>query len=163
MPLSPSKNFLSPHGFRFVLQRAPNIEFFCQEANIPDISIEDITQPTPMQGIWRPGTKTVFSPIAITFTVDEEMENYKEIFHWITGLAPTKNSSVYDTLNKTEEGIVSDATLLILTSNHNEGLSVDFENIFPTTLSELQFRSTDADITYTTATATFRYTRFSFI
>ena len=33
-----NRNFLSPVGFKFGLQRAPGVAFFCNEANIPDMT-----------------------------------------------------------------------------------------------------------------------------
>ena len=163
MPLPASKNFLSPLGFRFVLQRAPNIEYFTNECPIPGITLEGIDQPSPMQSIWRPGTKMQFAPMSISFGVDEEMLNYKEIFNWMIGLAPTRNSQQYADLKATQESLVSDGTLVVLTSNNNEGLAITFENLFPTDLSEIQFRATDADVPVIVATATFRYTGYYFV
>ena len=37
---SPSnKNFLSPVGFKFVIGRTPNVDYFCQSASIPEVSL----------------------------------------------------------------------------------------------------------------------------
>ena len=39
--LSGNLNFLSPIGFRFQLQRAPNVEYFCQSVTLPTLSINE--------------------------------------------------------------------------------------------------------------------------
>ena len=30
-----NKNFLSPVGFKFIIGRTPNVDYFCQSASIP--------------------------------------------------------------------------------------------------------------------------------
>ena len=30
-----NKNFLSPVGFKFIMSRTPNVDYFCQSASIP--------------------------------------------------------------------------------------------------------------------------------
>lgn len=165
--LTPNKNFLSPLGFRFVLQRAPNLEFFCQEFTLPEISIEDVVQETPNLKVYRPGTKFEFSPLNIEFIVDEDLSNYKEIQEWLFGLGAPQRTQQYgnlDTDEKTGEpgGIVSDGTLVILSSNHNANMEIYFHNLFPISLSPLTFTTTSSDVDYIKATATFRYTVFTF-
>ena len=34
-----NRNFLSPVGFKFGLQRSPGVAYFCNEANIPDMTL----------------------------------------------------------------------------------------------------------------------------
>ena len=34
-----NRNFLSPTGFKFTLTRTPKVAFFCNQANIPDITL----------------------------------------------------------------------------------------------------------------------------
>lgn len=65
---------------------------------------------------------------------------------------PTKMSDAY----------MSDATLVILNSNMNPNFEIVFEDLFPTSLSELNFDTTLADVEYITATATFRYISYTY-
>ena len=34
-----NRNYLSPTGFKFALDRSPGVAFFCNQANIPDINL----------------------------------------------------------------------------------------------------------------------------
>ena len=34
-----NKNFLSPVGFKFIIGRTPNVDYFCQSAQIPQVEI----------------------------------------------------------------------------------------------------------------------------
>lgn len=164
--LTPNINFLSPLGFRFVLQRAPNIEYFCQEVILPEVSIEDIVQETPRTRIYRPGVKLEFAPLNLDFIVDENLTNYNEIHSWLTGLGAPLNSNQYKELNNSggvpdgDAGIVSDGTLIILSSNNNANVSVFFRNLFPISLSPLNFTTQDTEVSYIKATVTFRYNAF---
>ena len=36
-----NRNYLSPTGFKFTLDKSPGAAFFCNQANIPDINLGD--------------------------------------------------------------------------------------------------------------------------
>ena len=42
-----NKNFLSPLGFRFILSRTPNIEYFCQAATLPNMVMAEALTANP--------------------------------------------------------------------------------------------------------------------
>ena len=54
--------------------------------------------------------------------------------------------------------IYSDATMNVLTSAQNTNFKIKYKDVFPVSLSDLQFDATDQDIQYFTAEATFKYT-----
>jgi len=55
----------------------------------------------------------------------------------------------------------SDATLNVLSSNQNANFKIKFKDMFPYSLTTLQFDATDTDIDYFTAEVSFKYTMFS--
>ena len=55
---------------------------------------------------------------------------------------------------------MSDARLLILNSNYNANSIVNFYNIFPTSLTTLEFDASATDINYFTADVNFKYTLY---
>ena len=59
------------------------------------------------------------------------------------------------------EGSVSDATLSVLNSASKPNLSITYQDVFPTSLSDVVFDSRQADIDYIEATATFRLKFFN--
>ena len=77
--LTTNLNFLSPLGFRFLLNKAPNIEYFCQVATLPTISMTEINRSNPFVAIPQPGDRIVYEPLTLQFRVDEDMTNYLEI------------------------------------------------------------------------------------
>ena len=82
-----NRNFLSPTGFKFVLNRAPKVSFFGNEANIPGLTLATAEQPTYLgRDIPYPGNEVTFEDFNLRFLVDENLENYNEISHWIRAL-----------------------------------------------------------------------------
>ena len=76
----PSKlDYASPIQFRFKMAKLPKVEFFVQTANIPGISLGTATAVTPLYDYPIPGDKITYSTLDISFLVDENLNNYKEL------------------------------------------------------------------------------------
>ena len=159
-PLTTNLNFLSPLGFRFILSRTPNIEYFCQVATLPTISMTEINQSNPFVAIPQPGDRIVYEPFTLSFRVDEDMQNYLEIHDWLVGLGKPDNFRQYKEVD-TGAGRFSDGSLLILSSNNNPRIRIAFEDMFPLSLSPLAFDVTQTDVEYLQSDVTFRYRRFT--
>ena len=167
-----NRNFLSPTGFKFVLNRARKVSFLGNEANIPGLTLGVAEQPTYLgRDIPYPGDKVQFEDFNLRFLVDENLENYNEISHWIRSLGYVESlEEIQDFQNanadleqpdKTQLNLYSDGTLQILTSSENPNFKIMFKNMFPTSLSTLNFDATAEDINYFTADVTFKYTIFN--
>jgi len=165
-----NRNFLAPTGFRFTLTRAPRVAFFSNNANIPDINLGVANQPSYLKDIDVPGDKLQFGDFRLRFLVDEDLKNYMEIQNWMRGLGyPDSVREIIDLQNQKTRTIIpdktmdiySDGSLIILTSNNNINFKVNFENMFPTFLSTLDFSATDTDVEYFTADVTFKYTIYN--
>ena len=90
-------DYASPVQFRFKCTKLPQVEFFCQSANIPGISLGSGTQPTSLVDVPIPGDKITYQDLSITFIVDENLNNYKEIHDWLLGLGfPNKHQQFKD-------------------------------------------------------------------
>jgi hypothetical protein len=167
-----NRNFLSPTGFKFTLNRAPKVAFFCNRANIPDLNLGIAVQPTYLKDIDLPGDKIVYGDLTLQFLVDENLENYMEIHNWITGLGyPEKIEQFRDlqkqaTINETRYAnrpsqIYSDGNLQILNSSMISKFQVKFKDLFPYNLSTLPFDATQTDVQYFTADVSFKYTIYN--
>jgi hypothetical protein len=168
-----NRNFLSPVGFKFTLNRAPKVAFFGNSTNIPGMTLGVAVQPTYLKDIDIPGDKISFNDFTIRFLVDENLENYMEIQKWIRGIGyPETLEEIYDWQRenramdyqeKSQMNLYSDATLSILTSSNNSNFQIKFLDMFPYSLTDLQFDATDTDIEYLTAEATFKYTIYNIL
>ena len=74
-----NRNFLSPTGFKFVLNKAPKVAFFSNFAMIPGMTLGTAVQPTYLKDIDLPGDKILFDDFTLRFIVDEDLKNYLEI------------------------------------------------------------------------------------
>ena len=168
-----NRNFLSPVGFKFALKRSPKTAFFCNQANIPDLTLGIAEQPTYLKNIPVPGDKLEFGDLNLRFLVDEDLGNYMEIQIWLRGLGFPENAGEFADLEesdpmyqaggfgqfqRTGKKIYSDGTLQILSSNLVPKFQVVFKDLFPYSLTTMQFDATDTDIEYFTADVSFKYT-----
>ena len=166
-----NRNFLSPLGFKFSLKRSPGVAYFCNEANIPDMSLSIAEQPTYLRDIPIPGDKIDFGDLSLRFMVDEDLTNYLEIQNWIRGLGYPQSIKEYQDLEKKayiqqtfgqkRQDIYSDGTLQILSNNLVPKFQVVFDDLFPYSLSTVTFDATDTDIEYFTADVSFKYTIYN--
>ena len=160
-----NKNFLSPLNFRFTLKRAPHVNFFLQKVNLPQITINPTPlYPTLLIDIPQPGEFVTFGPLNITFKIDEDMQNYLELFNWIKALGDYGRDGDYAKLQNAPAGsglgIFSDISLMVLSSTKMPNYEITFVDAFPTSLTALSFNTVDSDVNYIEASAEFRYTIF---
>ena len=151
-------SFLSPIGFKFQLNNFPDVNYFCQSATLPGISINTISVPTPLKTIEFSGDEVAFEELSIKFIVDENMKNWLSIYDWIIGIGfPTiEGQEKYKKL-KTNSELTTDATLTVLTGNMNPQINFRFNECFPLNLSSIAFDSGGTDVEYVTADVSFRY------
>jgi len=159
-----NRNFLSGIGFKFNLGKYPKVDFFCNTAKIPEVKLVIATQPTYLKDIDLPGTKLTYGDLTLQFLVDENMENYMIIHNWITGLGFPETPQQFKDLTTDDDGVrdmkeqYADGTLRILNSNFNCVTKVKFLDLFPVSLSSLDFDATSTDVNYFTAQVSFKYT-----
>ena len=116
--------------------------------------------------------------------VDEELQNYRELWDWLVGIGAPKKHSQWRTILDSGDGAVrsfgtpdtdsrtkttfdesnlySDSTLIVYNSKNVAKVNVNFKNMFPTSLSALEYSQEATDVEYFKATATFRYLYYEF-
>ena len=175
-------DYASPVQFRFKCSKLPTVEFFCQTANIPGITLGQATVDTPLKSIPFPGDELTYQDLGISFLVDENLNNYKEIHDWLTGLGAPQNHNQFSTLRDTgtdrfpgqttnspnnnavpDGGTYSDATLTILNSKNIAKVEIRFHNIFPTSLGSLSYDVQASDVNYLQASVDFSYMYYEIV
>ena len=68
-----NRNFLSPTGFKFILNRAPKVAFFSNSANIPSLELGSAVQTTYLKDLDIPGDKIVFEDFSKAINKTKEM------------------------------------------------------------------------------------------
>lgn len=159
----PNKSFLSNNKYEFVITRLPNLVFFLQAINIPNITLGTTVTQTPFVQIPKPSNTLSFEPLTINYILDENMESWFEIYNWIVNLGNPEGLNKLGTLTKEsgrKNSITSDATLLIKTNSNNSNIRFTFHDIFPTDLTGVQLTSTEGQ-EFLTSTITFSYTYYT--
>jgi len=94
------------------------------------------------------------------------------IHNWLTGLGFPETTQDYKDLLSNEDDVTepedpkrafSDGSLTILNSNYRTNAVVKFKDLFPTSLTSLEFDTSITDIQYFTAEATFKYTIYNIL
>jgi len=166
-------DFARTTQFRFDILKVPNTQYHITEVNLPGIAFGgDAIMNTRYTSMPFMGDTIDFSPLELTFMVQENLENWREIHEWMTGIGFPKSpqqfadaiadSEVEKTVQRrgklvSPNVLTSDATLTIMTNKNNPVIQVDFKNIYPTSLSGLQFNTQDTDSTPMTASVTMNY------
>ena len=164
-----NRNFLAPVGFKFSLSKFPKDDFFCNSARIPEITLGTAIQPSYLKEIDIPGEKLIYGDLSIRILVDEQLENYVAVHNWLTGLGFPETPQQFIDKTTDRDGLrdfqeqFCDGSLHILNSNYNDVAIVKFKDIFPTSITSLDFDETETDINYFTAEATFKYVIYSIV
>ena len=180
-------DYASPIQFRFKCTKLPEVEFTCQTANIPGISLGSGVQPTPLVDIPIPGEKISYQSLDISFLVDENLNNYKEIHDWLIGIGFPQNYTQFQNLQADgsdrfpgstrstaptgksipqplkEGAIYSDATLTVLNSKNIAKTEIRFQNLYPTSLGSLSYDVKLTDVDYLQASVSFAYMYYEII
>jgi len=162
-----NRNFLSPVGFKFSLAKEPKAVFFCNSARIPEINLGITVQPSYLKDIDVPGEKLTYGDLSLRFLVDEDMQNYMVIHNWLTGLGYPETTEQFVNLTSSPSGArdlkyaFSDGSLHILNTNFNDNAVVKFKDLFPISLTSLEFDATASDLQYFTAEVSFKYTIYN--
>ena len=183
-----NRNFLSPIGFKFAIKKMQGVDFFCQSASIPALSLQAANQPTRFNKIPQPGDELYYEDLYIKFLVDENMKNWYQVHDWMREIATpvTDREFKYSRGNirsvHSKETVplgggktrdmraelygewdnqwMSDCSLFILSSNYRPVAEVVFRNAWPASLTTLNFDSGVPDINYFTAELSMKYTNY---
>jgi hypothetical protein len=183
-----NRNFLSPIGFKFSIDRMKGVDFFCQSASIPAISMQAANQPTRFNKIPQPGDELYYEDLYIKFLVDENMKNWYQVHDWMREIATPVSSDEFkysrgnirsqqdpdkvplgegrnrdlraELFGNWKEQWVCDCSLFILSSNYRPVAEVIFRNAWPASLTTLNFDSGVPDINYFTAELSMKYTNY---
>lgn len=178
-----NRNFLSPIGFKFAINKMRGVDFFCQSASIPSISMGDYKQGTRYNVVYQPGDELYYEPLYIKFLVDENMKNYYQVHDWIREITTPYSSREFQfdrgtlkSINKDKIRLrttdrekiygnndwLSDCSLFILSSNYRPVSEFVFKDCFPISLTTLNFDASVPDVNYFTAEVQLRYNYFDY-
>jgi hypothetical protein len=94
------------------------------------------------------GEKPIYEQFSITFLIDKNLKNYREIYDWIMKIVVGQN----------HRDETCDAMLII-----NNKQTVRFTECWPASISGMQFAANATQMEYLTATVVFNYDWYEFL
>lgn len=157
-------NLLDEHGHKLIVKRMPNVSFFLQKVAIPDMTLPPAVYANPLVEIHMPGDHITYGNLVLTFKCDEDLNNYQELHNWMRGLGFPESTTEYTELARNPKssgmGVTSDMTVIVTTGIKNPNIEFSFQDCFPIQIGQLEFGTTNPNITYITCQAIFKYTKF---
>ena len=178
-----NRNFLSPIGFKFSVNKLRGVDFFCQSASIPAMQLASADSYTRFNKIPNPGDEIQYEDLFIKFLIDENMKNWYQVHDWMRELGTPYSSEEFTmsrgtlkSVNKEikplkgkishsgqwEDQWRSDCSLFVLSSNYQPVAEFVFHDAWPTTLSTVNFDASVPDINYFTAEMSMKYTYYDY-
>ena len=149
-----NRNYLSPLGFKLELELFDGVDFFCQQANIPEITMPVTQVPTRYRSVpIVPGGGVTFGDFSVQFIIDEDLVNYNSIQKWIR----RNGNDGGDSTIVPGEPEYSNGRLMITTSNYQVQRVIVFKGLFPISITSVPFDATVTDQEYFTANVVFKY------
>jgi hypothetical protein len=162
-------NPLSTNGFTFTINKVPEISFYCTEVATPSLTLGASPIATRFVDFEVPGDKLTFDDLSIVFQINENLQNYILLYNWIVGLGFPENNEQYRNFIKSQDSSTSelvknysDASLSVLTNSNNPNKIIRFVDVFPKSLSGINFTSNSSTINYAVASATFGFSYYYF-
>ena len=157
-------DLLQPTKFLLTFNRIRDTQYFCQSVNLPGVSLGEVNRATPFLDMYSPGTKLTYSPLDIVFLVDEELQSWKNMYDWFLSIADPDGFEKRDGSKELQTNKkFSDATLTILSGLNNPILRIQYTNIFPLSISDIIFDTTQSADNIITARSTFRYQSYNYL
>ena len=152
-------NFLNPSSFVLTLDSLAysGAEFTIQTMILPDVTTSGAALPYQQIDVGRTSDKIEFGQFEISYLIDEDLLNYKEIFDWMKSNVETIHSV------STSNDHYRDLTLTVMNSANNVTKQIKFVDAYPTSISSLPFDITTTDVEYLTAVVTFAYSYYKFL
>ena len=150
-----NKSILNKNNFRLLIDKIPTVEYYVQSVNIPGLTFNELAVGAGVGlDAYFPGDKIEFGKLTVKFLVDEDLENFKEVYDWMNAIIPIQDPadySAYTATQKTPTGLMSgvdsdlnqysDITLVTNTNKNIPNKFFRFHDCFPTSLGELELIS----------------------
>lgn len=160
----PSANYLQPTKFQVNFPRISSATYFCQSVKIPGVSVNPARQTNPFVDLYRPGEKMEYGIFDMEFIVDEDLWSWEIIHDWMRGYSFPFSFEEYKNQEKLSEITLksskpqySDGKVTILSALNNPKFRIKFVDMFPISLSDINFNVMLSADKPMIATAQFRY------
>ena len=166
-------NYLQPNGFKVTISREnyAAAQYFAQSISHPNVDAQVAEAPYKRLNIPMLPDKLDYGALTIDFLMNEDMQNYIEIYNWLERMVEEEHNMGSKRYNKnttigrpvTDNSPITsynDIVVDVLTSQNNINKSIKYLNAFPISLGNVEFNATSAG-DYITFPVTFRFDYFT--
>ena len=155
-------NQLNVVSFDVSFSRQPTVQYFCQRISLPTVVLGETNEPSPFLNLPLEGDTLTFEALSLSFIVDEDLQNYIEIYNWLTALGFPREYSQFAILQEPSAASktlskYSDLSLVVHTNKSNPNYKIKFTDVFPTSISSIQFDATPTGMDPIVVDATFNF------
>ena len=155
-------NQLNVVSFDVSFSRMTAVQYFCQRISLPTVVLGETNEPSPFMNLPLEGDTLTFEALSLSFIVDEDLKNYIEIYNWMTALGFPREYGQFSALQEAStisesESKYSDMSILLHTNKSNPNYQIKFTDVFPTSLSAVQFDTTASSLDPIVVDATFSF------
>jgi len=155
-------NQLNVVSFDVTFSRQPTVQYFCQRINLPSVTLGETNEPSPFMNLPLEGDTLTYEALTLSFIVDEDLQNYREVYNWLTALGFPREFSQFAALKEPSAASkllskYSDLTIILHTNKSNPNYRIRFTDCFPTSLSSIGFDATPTGMDPIVVDATFNF------
>lgn len=155
-------NQLNVVSFDVSFSRQPAVQYFCQRISLPSVTLGETNEPSPFMNLPLEGDTLTFESLTLSFIVDEDLQNYIEVYNWLTALGFPREFSQFAALKEPSAASrllskYSDLTIVLHTNKSNPNYRIRFTDCFPTSLSSIGFDATPTGMDPIVVDATFNF------
>ena len=155
-------NQLNVVSFDVSFSRMTAVQYFCQRVSLPTVVLGETNEPSPFLNLPLEGDTLTFEALSLSFIVDEDLQNYIEIYNWLTALGFPRDYSQFAILQEPSAASktlskYSDLSLVVHTNKSNPNYKIKFTDVFPTSISSIQFDATPTGMDPIVVDATFNF------
>lgn len=162
-------SFVNNVNFYMVAERAPQTYFTVVETTLPQVTMGETILPNPINPgrTPMPGDGLEYSSLDITYLINKDYANYRELLKWMKGAAYPESTDQNKDLvagsgrsDSNYNKVYSNMAIVAVDSANRPLVEWRFYNAFPVSLDGGAFNTQSTDVEYIRSTATFRYHYF---
>ena len=143
-------------NWQIQLKDQTHVEFFCQEAAIPGITIGTIANRYQSMDDKRPGDSINFNDLTLTIICDEDLSAFKEILKYLNMTHDVRTNEIQ------VQPEVFDSYLYITTNKNNIQYKLHFYDMWIESISDLVLQTITGDDNSISFTVGLKYNYYTF-
>ena len=161
-------NYLQPTKFILTFDKIPDTQYFCTTINIPGLNLGTAEMNTPFRTIPLAGSSVDYNPLNISFNLNGDLGSWFNLHEWMRSIGSPVG---FEDRRLTTDGVgrrtpmmaYAEATLTIMNNLNNPIGRIQYYNIYPTSLSDIDFDTSESADNIMVGMASFNYEYYDYI